>query len=193
MAIAPANPPKIQTLKPSQRAAIEQDYTAASEALSNPEVSQYIQDKTAMRKQARSMKQMLDEQAPKPYETSDEKDAAAKRLLDIERQMQEGMPSREEMRKNRGGDGTVYKHMKWEKFNKPFILERKEILKKLDPTSDDPDLTNYERLRPERPFGYDASAQIAGHHAMSTQAKENWPADMSEPTSKTAVAHIKKR
>jgi len=192
MSIAPAAPPAIPSLKPSQRAAIEQDYQAAQEALSNPSMSSYIQDKAALARQVRTMKKALDDQAPRPYETSAEKDAAAVRLREIEAQMMEGMPSKEEMRKNRGGDGTVHKHMRWEKRNKPFILERKDILKRLDPTSDDPDLTNYERLRAEKPFGYDTTAQIAGHHAMSTQAKENWPAEMAVPTAKTAVSHHKK-
>jgi hypothetical protein len=180
-------------MKPSQRSAIEADYQAAQEALTNPAMSNYINDKAALAKQARNMKKVLDDQAPKPYETSLEKDAAAKRLLEIEAQMLEGMPSKEEMRKNRGGDGTVHKHMRWEKRNKPFILERKEILKRLDPSSDDPDLTNYERLRPEKPFGYDTTAQIQGHHAMSEQAKQNWPEEMAEPKAKTAVAHLKKK
>ena len=193
MSIAPAAPPKTPSLKPSQRAAIESDYAAAQEALTNPAMSNYINDKAALARQAREMKKVLDEQAPKPYDTSAEKDAAAKRLREIEAQMIEGMPSKEEMRKNRGGDGTVHKHMKWEKRNKPFILERKDILKRLDPTSDDPDLTNYERLRAEKPFGYDTTAQIAGHHAMSEQAKQNWPEEMAEPKAKTAVAHLKKK
>jgi hypothetical protein len=193
MAIAPASPPKHQTLKPSQRAAIEQDYEAANEALTNPKMAPYIQDKAALAKQARNLKRTLDEQAPRPYETSEEKNAAAKRLREIEAQMQEGMPSKEEMRRNRTGEGTVHKHMKWEKRNKPFILERKEILKRLEYDSDDPDLTSYERLRPERPFVYDTTAQIAGHHAMSPQAKQNWPEEMAEPKAKTAVAHLKKK
>ena len=190
MSIAPAAPPKNPSLKPSQRAAIESDYAAAQEALTNPAMANYIQDKSALARQAREMKKVLDEQAPKPYETSAEKDAAASRLREIEAQMLEGMPSKEEMRKNRGGDGTVHKHMKWEKRNKPFILERKDILKRLDPTSDDPDLTNYERLRAEKPFGLDTTAQIQGHHAMSAQAKENWA--LGEPKAKTAVSHHKK-
>ena len=180
MAIAPAAPPKEPALKPSQRAAIEQDYAAAQEALTNPAMSSYIQDKSAMARQARNMKKVLDNQAPKPYDSPQEKDAAAARLKDIEAQMAEGMPSKEEMRKNRGGDGTVHKHMKWEKRNKPFILERN-------------DLTNYERLRPEWQFGYDTTAQIAGHHAMSPQAKANWPEEMAEPTAKTAVAHLREK
>jgi hypothetical protein len=191
MAIAPASPPTNPTLKPSQRAAIEQDYEAANEALTNPKMAPYIQDKAALAKQARNLKKTLDEQAPKPYETSGEKNAAAKRLREIEAQMLEGMPSRQEMRRNR--DGSVHKHLKWEKRNKPFILERKDILKRLEFDSDDPDLTSYERLRPDQPFVYDTTAQIAGVHAMSPQAKDNWPDEMAEPKAKTAVAHLKKK
>jgi hypothetical protein len=64
MAIAPASPPTNPTLKPSQRAAIEQDYEAANEALTNPKMAPYIQDKAALAKQARNLKKTLDEQAP---------------------------------------------------------------------------------------------------------------------------------
>ena len=143
-----------------------------------------------MARQAQNMKKVLDEQAPHPYENPQEKDAAAKRVAEIEAQMEEGMPSVQEMKRNR--QGSVHKHMKWEKRNKPFILERKDKLLRLNPDSDDPDLTSYEHLRPDNTFAYDSGAQLAGHHAMSEQAKKNWPDEMAEPTSKTAVAHLKR-
>jgi len=167
-----------RTLKPSQRTAIEQDLAASNELLTNPNMSSYIQDKSALRKQVKQMKDTLDTQAPQPFESATEKNTAMKRERQLREEFTEGIPSKEEMRRNRGGDGTVHKHMKWEAANKSKILEWREIVKRLEPSSDDPDLTSYEKFRPERPFGYDTTAQIAGHHAMSTQAKENWPKDM---------------
>jgi len=174
-----------RTLKPSQRTAIEQDLVASEELLTNPNMSSYITDKSALRRQVKQMKDTLDTQSPQPYETSTEKNAAVKRERQLREEFTQGIPSKEEMRRNRGGDGTVYKHMKWEKANKAKILEWREIIKRLESDSDDPDLTNYERFRPERPFGYDTTAQIAGHHAMSMQAKENWPDDLKGPTVKS--------
>lgn len=191
MAIAPASPPKTPTLKPSQRAAIEQDYEAANEALTNPKMAPYIQDKAALAKQARNLKRTLDEQAPQPYDDPIEKNAAVKRMKELQDAFTEGMPSKQEMRRNR--DGSVHKHMKWEKANKKNILEWREIVKRLEYDSDDPELTSYERFRPDQPFVYDTTAQIAGVHAMSPQAKQNWPEDMAEPKAKTAVAHLKKK
>jgi len=173
------------------RAAIEQDYAAATEALTNPNMSPYIQDKAAMRRQANEMKKTLDEQAPRPYETGKELDEAVKRERTLREKFLEGMPSRQEMRRNR--DGSVHKHMQWEKKNKPDILAWREEMKRIHHDSDDPELTSYERFRPDREFQYDTTAQIGGHHAMSEQAKDNWPAEMAEPKAKTAVAHLKKR
>jgi len=177
------------TLKPSQRAAIEQDLAATTDALTNPNISPFIQNKSNLQKQARNMKRTLDEQAPRPY-APDEIDAAAKRERELREEFLVGIPSQEEMRRNR--DGSVHKHMKWEKENKQKILEWREIKKRLEYDSDDPELTSYERYRPSRPFGYDTTAQIGGHHAMSPQAKENWPDEMAEPKVQTAVAHLKK-
>jgi hypothetical protein len=178
------------TLKPSQRAAIEEDLIAKEDQLTNPNIAPYIQNKSALHKEIKQMKKVLDEQAPHPYETGAEKDAAAKRAHEILEEMKIGMPSKQEMRRNR--DGSVHKHMKWEKANKAKILERREIIKRLNWDSDDPDLTNYEKYRPDQPFGYDVTAQIPGHHAMSPEAKKNWPETMAEPKAKTAVSHLKK-
>jgi hypothetical protein len=180
-----------RTLKPSQAAALREDYEAATEALTHPDMSPYIQDKLALRKQAKQLKDTLDMQAPHPYESAQEKDTAAKRERELRESFLEGIPSRQEMAKNR--DGSVYKHMKWEKANKPKIMEWREIVKRLEPDSDDPDLTSYEKYRPDRPFVYDPNAQIPGIHMMSEQAKQNWPDEMAEPKAKTAVSHLNKK
>lgn len=178
------------SLKPSQRAAIQEDLVAKEDQLTNPSIAPYIQNKSALQREVRQMKKVLDEQAPHPYETSAEKDAAAKRSRELLEEIKVGMPSKQEMRRNR--DGSVHKHMKWEKANKSKILEMRELDKRLNWDSDDPDLTSYEKHRPDQPFGYDTTAQIAGHHAMTSEAKKNWPESMAEPKAPTAVSHLKK-
>jgi len=177
------------TLKPAQRKVIEQDLATAEDQLVNPNIAPFIQDKGALQKQVRHMKKTLEEQAPQPYATGVEKDAAAARSRELSDGFTLNMPSRQEMNKNR--DGSVYRHMKWEKQFKSDILEWREIEKRLNHDSDDPDLTSYERFRKERPDGYDTTAQIPGVHVMSLQAKENWPEDMAQPTATTAVSHLK--
>ncbi len=176
----------IPTLKPSQRASIEQDLDNAKEQMMSPDMAPYIQDKGAMRRQMTSMQKTLDTQAPKPYENAVDKDKAMHRANELREKFTMNMPSKEEMRHNR--DGAVYKHMAWDKEFKTSVLEWREIVKRLEPNSDDPDLTNYERFRPERAFGYDVTGQIQGHHAMSQLAKEQWP--LGDPKAKTAISHL---
>ena len=177
------------TLKPTQRKAIEDDLEAAQSALTNPEISQFITDKASLSKQVKTMKDTLDREAPKPYGTAAEKDTAMLRERELREQFTDNMPSVEEMRKNR--DGSPTKHLAWEKKNKKAILEWREIRKRLEPDSDDDSITSYEKYRPERPFAYDANAQISGHHAMSEKAKENYPEEMAQPKATTAISHMK--
>lgn len=173
-------------LRPSQRMAMEQDLEAVTGQMSDPLASRYIQDKAGMRKHAKNIKDTLEKHAPNPYENKNEISKAMSRLKDLKEQITTNMPSQEEMRRNRAG--SVHKHMRWEKENKKKILEAKEIMARLDPKSEDPDLCNIEKWRKESPFVYDTTAQIAGHHAMSEQAKANWP--LGEPKAQTAVAHV---
>ena len=189
--MASPSKPLEKTLKPSIRSALEQDYAAATEALTNPNMSPYIQDKAALRRQASQMKKTLDDQAPKQYESGQELDAAVKQERTLREKFLEGMPTKQEMRRNR--EGSVHKHMSWEKANKARILEWREVVKRINHDSTDPDLTNYERYRPDQTFGLDTTSQIPGHHAMSEQAKDNWPDEMAEPKAKTAVSHLRKR
>lgn len=179
-------------LRPSQRQALEQDYAVAEAALTDPKVAPYIEDKARARKQAADLKKVLDEQAPQPF-PKDEVNKAAARERELRDQWTVNMPSKEDMRRNRDAlhASSAINHLRWEKENKEKILEWKQIVARLDPTSDDPDLCNIERYRPSRPFAYDSTAQIAGHHAMSEQAKENWP--LGEPKAETATAHLKKK
>jgi len=180
-------------MKPSQLTALRQDLKVAEDALTNPEVEPYIQDKAQARRHARGLKQTIETYAPKPFASPLELDQAAMRERELREQITEGMLSVEEMRRNRQGTSdSVYRHMKWEKGNKHKIVEWKKLRARLEPDSDDPDWCNLERFRPQKPFAYDSTAQIAGHHAMSPQAKANWPEEMAEPKSATAISHFKR-
>lgn len=181
-------------LRPSQRIALEQDYAVAQASLNDPAIAPFIEDKARARKQANALKEALEKRGPQPFATTQEMNAAHAKEKELRDEWTEGMLSVEEMRRNRDGlaASTTMRHLKWEQGNKNKILEWKQLRARLDPTSDDPDLCNIERYRPTKAFVYDSTAQIAGHHAMSEQAKENWPDEMAEPKAKTAVSHFKK-
>ena len=132
-----------------------------------------IQDPSAMQKQIRNMKRNLAEKAPQPYE-ADAIDTAAQRAAILREKISEGMLSRVDMRRN--PVGAVDRHIKWERANKGRIKEYKHIMLRLNAGTDERDVANIEKLRPEGNVGgYTAEAQIPGAFAMSAQAKANWP------------------
>jgi len=177
----------LPTLKHSQRKDIEDDLSHINDSLTNPNMAPYIQNKSAMQRQAQQLKQQLEQSAPKPFTSPEEKDGAMRRERELREKFLADIPSKEEMRKNR--DGSVDSHMKWEKTFKPDILEWREIRKRLNP--DDPQAGSYEQYRPSRPFGLDTSSQIQSPHIMSEQAKENYPEEMAQPKATTAISHMK--
>ena len=176
-------------LRPSQRVALQEDLQQAEEKLTNPEMAPYLQHKADAQRQHRALKKALEDGSPEPFASGVEKDQAAARARDLRDEILVGMPSQEEMRRN--PTGAVSKHMQWEKANKAKILEWKRTVQRLDPASDDMDLTNFERFRPERPFAYTSDAQIPGHHAMSPAAKANWPEDLGTDVN-SALAQAEK-
>ena len=179
-------------MKPSQLSALRQDLRVAEDALTNPEIEPYIEDKAQARKHVRNLKQAIDRYAPKPFDSPLEKDAAFARERELREDITTGMLSVEEMRRNRQGTSdSVTRHQRWEKANKAKIVEWKSLRHRLEPDSDDPDLCNLEMYRPSKPLVYDSTSQIAGHHAMSPAAKANWPEEMAEPKAKTAISHLK--
>ncbi len=85
--------------------------------------------------------------------------------------------------------------MKWEKAVKKDILKWKNIQIMLDPSSNDPDLANFERLRPEGARNrVRLDAQIPGKMAFTNVDQEKW--DMAFEGKKpenTALEQAKKR
>lgn len=129
---------------------------------------------------------MIEAQSPEPL-TGAEKDLLTRRKTELEASIREGMPTREEMW--RAPMGAPYAHLKWEKAKKRDILEWKNVNIQLEPDSDDPNLSNVERLRPEKGVrayhGFEPDGVMPGHLAMSPTAKANWP--LGEPTADTAL------
>lgn len=112
-------------------------------------------DKGAQIKSMRNIDKMLSEQAPSGELSGSEKDANWKRIKELEASIQDGMLSVEEMRRspNQQTD-AVYRHMKWESAKKSDILEWKNRMIQQEPNSDDPNLANIERLRPQKGTQY---------------------------------------
>lgn len=112
-------------------------------------------DKGAQIKSIRNIDKMLSEQAPSGELTGAERDANWKRIKELETSIQDGMLTVEEMRRapNQQTD-AVYRHMKWEAAKKSDILEWKNRMIQQEPDSDDPNLANIEKLRPEKGTQY---------------------------------------
>lgn len=101
------------------------------------------------------------------------KDKLVKEARAIEERVIAGMPTHEEMRKNPAG--MVGRHMRWEKAYKKDILRWKNLQQLIEPDSNDPDLSNFERLRPSGEMDvFRANAQINGHMTYGRVPQENW-------------------
>jgi len=74
------------------------------------------------------------------------KDRLAGRARDLEEQLKNGMPTRDEMSHPAKNPGAVRKHMSWEHRNKENIKEYKEIQRQLNPDAP----VNIENLRKEK-------------------------------------------
>lgn len=130
------------------------------------------QDRGEVNKRLGRLKQALHTQSPQdlPGAVKNKLYLESKQL---ETEITQGMLSKEEMRKNPAG--SVGKFMRHEKAVKPKILRWKNIQQMLDPTSDDPDLSNVERLRPDGAQDrVRLDAQIPGKMSFGSVPQENW-------------------
>lgn len=122
---------------------------------------------------ARRLQKSLDTYSPPEKLDGRVKDKLAERAKKLEEQILPGMPTQEEMRKNPAG--MVGRHMRWEKGNKKKILEWKNIQQMLEPDSNDPDLSNFERLRPSGELDvFRSNAQISGHMSYGNIPQFMW-------------------
>lgn len=134
---------------------LQQERDSLTRAMNNP----HIQDKGVVARQLRNANHRLQTLTPRPFEGS-EVDSAAKREKKLREEMILGMPSKEEMRK--APPGAVGKHMEWEKRNKLKLQEWKNIRLRINSGSDDPDVANFERYRPDSSSLNMHNAQIQG-------------------------------
>ena len=161
-------------LRHTQRLGMQEERKRLEELKTQPGVKS-----GAVVQELRKLDKQLTTQSPRDL-TPQEKDLLAQTAKDIEAEILPGMPTHEEMRRN--PPGTVHKHIQFEKQFKPKLNLLKNIKIQLDPTSEDPDLANLERIRPHQAENgagtFMVNAQIPGHFAQTAAAKENWPTDM---------------
>ena len=134
-------------------------------------------------KRLNSIEDDLKDNAPPTNLEGTTKDALVVRLKELDDKIREGMPSEEVMRRNPAG--AIGMHTRWHKANVERILERKNILRLLDPNRDgeDPDYASVEMLRPagitrDMAATFMMGAQIPGNFGMTPLAKANWPVGM---------------
>lgn len=154
-------------------------------------------DRGEAHKRARQIEKLLHDQAAKPLMGQD-KDKVARLAAEVmEQDIRPAMLPREEMRRNPAG--AVGRFMKQE--NAPETKKRVQLWKRamlaVEAGSEDPDVANIERFRPELIHGtggvgtFMPGAQIPGNFAMTPLAKENWP--LGEPQVDTPLKQAVKR
>lgn len=172
-------------LRPKERKQREQEKAEIEGILTAPawqtkDLTERGRSQLASRR--RALEDDLEENSP-PVVSGQTKDALRIRLTEIEDQIRGGMPTQEVMRRN--PPGAVDMHDRWMKRTKDMQIERKNILKVLDPDNEDKDYCSVEMLRPsgitqDMAATYMLNAQIPGNFAMTPLAKANWPANMPE-------------
>lgn len=157
--------------------------------LSNPFRHRVGPDVAQASSRAKRLKKQLSEYGP-PELSGGAKDKLAKRAKEIEEKVLPNMPTHEEMRKNPAG--MVGKHMRWEKKFKKDVLEWKNIQLMLEPDSNDPDIANFERLRPSGEMDrLRTDAQIQGHMTYGSIPPQVWERIFPEKPN-SALEQVKK-
>lgn len=136
----------------------------------------------------RRLKKHLADYSP-PQLNGRERDAVKKISDALEAKILQGMPTKEEMRKNPAG--MVDRHMKHERANKKSILAWKNAQMLLEPDSSDKDLCNFERLRPEGDMDrFRSDAQISGHMSYGNIPEWVWE-KIFEKSPNSALEQVK--
>lgn len=177
--------PQIQELQE------EKEQISATLSPSNP-FRNKISKPNLLQARSRSIDKQLEDFAPEPL-PGDDKDRLAKLEVELRDAWTTGMPTEEQMRKNPAG--MVDQHRKWEKANKGIIMKWKNIRRQLEPDSDDPDLANIERFRPDGVMDRLVSnAQIGGAMNYRNIPQEKWDlAFEGKKPENTALEQVKSR
>lgn len=190
-----AHPTVDRLLKPNylrynQRERLAETKAGHEEQIKNP----FVKDKAPAVKAIRSITKMLNDQAPPTDLSGEEKNLLYAHARQLEQEIQPSLLPLEVMRRC-PDSGTPRDNLRREMAMKPKILEWKRCQILLNPDSDDPNLANTDRIRPQLTTagtsGFMADARIPGHLAMSAQAKRNWP--LGEPKADTALKQAKRR
>lgn len=183
--------PEKPILRYHQREELKAEVEEIDNALSpeNPFRHKSRTDVTEVFNRGKRLKKQLQDFSP-PEVSGSVKDKLVKEARAIEERILPGMPTHEEMRKNPAG--MVGRHMRWEKANKKAILRWKNLQQMIEPDSNDPDLSNFERLRPSGEMDmFRANAQINGYMSYGRVPQENWDQVFpSKPNS--ALEQVKK-
>ncbi len=134
--------------------------------IENTLVSRDVQDRGNLQAHLRKIDHQIETQAP-PDLTPEDRDRLSQECREIEERLVPLMPSDEEMRKN--PPGVVGRHMRWEKkaksrdhFPEGDIFRWKDNQLALHKGDEDPDIANFERMRPIHNMGSMLGAQIPG-------------------------------
>tara|TARA_R110000850_G_scaffold44057_1_gene112544 strand:- start:4810 stop:5463 length:654 start_codon:yes stop_codon:yes gene_type:complete len=155
----PKNP-----LRPKQVAEFTDEKKRLETFLQRPDV-----DKSDVRKNLRSVNDLIEEQSAKQL-TGQDLDSAHSRIATLEETIKKGMLSNEEMRKS--PPGAVGRHIAHDKANKDNIQEWKRLQIATNTGNEDPDLANIERLRPAKSRMNMHNALVSGteHHNVNNAA-----------------------
>lgn len=133
--------PKHVPMTPQQRERIREDTAHMKEAVQTGRL-QFTQH---MKAQIKRQEAMLQDGTP-PELTPEQRDVAIARVKTLNEEIKVGMPTEREM--NKKVADTLDRHMEWEKANKEKVLERKKLLRMIDPENDLPNYANIEKIRP---------------------------------------------
>ena len=134
------SPPNL--LRPGQVMALKEETDRLEYNLTQP----HLQDRPATIRALRYTKNQLDTMVPTAF-PEDQIDQAVKHVEELKTTMlEDGMPTRREMRANM--PGAVGKLRRWERRNKEKLLAWKHLQLRINHDTDDPDVANFERYRP---------------------------------------------
>lgn len=185
--------PEKQLLRFHQREELKAEIADIDSSLNpqNPFRHRNSIDSAEAASRARRLQKNLHEFSPPDKLDGRVKDKLAERAKQLEEKILQGMPTHEEMRKNPAG--MVGRHMRWEKGNKKKILEWKNIQQMLEPDSNDPDLSNFERLRPSGELDrFRGDAQINGHMSYGNIPQWMWDRVFQGVQPNSALEQVKK-
>lgn len=140
--------PELRTnyLRPNAEADLVDEIAAAKAQLITTDVTGRIESQGALRRRIRRMENDLESQKLPDLE-GPQLDAIAKETKELEAAIRADMPDRDMMMRN--PPGAVGKNIEFERKHKQNILRWKRNMMLLHRDSNDPDIANAERLRPQ--------------------------------------------